>query len=108
MCLPAIRHHTSLDKAGRLLARNDARISAQRAADDCTFCDIPEAIANTRIVSERLEFTLDNLGYEFPHYPDARGRNDGQLSGQARGRGRAQTLRVTGEAAFADEGASSR
>ena len=33
------------------------------------FRDIPEAIANTRIVSERLEFTLDNLGYEFPHYP---------------------------------------
>ena len=33
------------------------------------FRDIPEAIANTRIVSERLEFTLANLGYEFPHYP---------------------------------------
>ena len=36
---------------------------------DVLFRDIPEAIANTRIVSERLEFTLDNLGYEFPHYP---------------------------------------
>ena len=33
------------------------------------FRDIPEAIANTRIVSDRLEFTLANLGYEFPHYP---------------------------------------
>ncbi len=33
------------------------------------FHDIPEAIANTRIVSERLEFTLNNLGYEFPQYP---------------------------------------
>ena len=33
------------------------------------FRDIPEAIANTRIVSERLEFTLNNLGYEFPKYP---------------------------------------
>jgi error-prone DNA polymerase len=33
------------------------------------FRDIPEAIANTRIVSNRLEFTLNNLGYEFPHYP---------------------------------------
>ena len=33
------------------------------------FRDIPEAIANTRIVSQRLEFTLNNLGYEFPHYP---------------------------------------
>ena len=33
------------------------------------FRDIPEAIANTRIVSQRLDFTLNNLGYEFPHYP---------------------------------------
>src|ERR1035441_2254391 len=33
------------------------------------FRDIPEAIANTGIVSARLDFTLDNLGYKFPHYP---------------------------------------
>src|SRR6185437_16572887 len=33
------------------------------------FRDIPEAIANTRIVSERLDFTLDKLGYEFPRFP---------------------------------------
>ena len=33
------------------------------------FRDLPEAIANTRIISQRLEFTLDHLGYEFPHYP---------------------------------------
>ncbi len=33
------------------------------------FHDIPEAVANTRIVSDRLEFSLDNLGYEFPRYP---------------------------------------
>jgi error-prone DNA polymerase len=35
----------------------------------CLFADLPEAIANTRIVSDRLEFTLDNLGYEFPYSP---------------------------------------
>jgi error-prone DNA polymerase len=67
--LTTIRHHTSLDKAGRLLTLNNARslCSAQHMA--ALFADIPEAIANTRIVSDRLEFTLDNLGYEFPHYP---------------------------------------
>ena len=52
------------------------------------FRDIPEAIANTRIVSERLEFTLDNLGYEFPHYPVPDGETHGQLSRQARRRRR--------------------
>ncbi len=64
-----IRHHTALDRAGRLLSRNNGRSlrTAQHMA--ALFCDLPEAIANTRIVSDRLEFTLDNLGYEFPHYP---------------------------------------
>ena len=67
--LTTIRHHTSLDKAGRLLAYNSSRHlrSGQQMAK--IFEDIPEAIANTRMVSDRLEFTLDNLGYEFPHYP---------------------------------------
>jgi error-prone DNA polymerase len=65
----AIRHHATLDQAGRLLARNDMR--HLRAAREMVqlFSDIPEAIANTRIVSDRLEFTLESLGYEFPHYP---------------------------------------
>jgi error-prone DNA polymerase len=63
--LTTIRHHTSLDKAGRLLSSNNSR---SLRSMQC-FADIPEAIANTRIVSDRLEFTLDNLGYEFPHYP---------------------------------------
>ena len=46
-----------------------ARRASSRAALSATFRDIPEAIANTRIVSDRLDFTLNDLGYEFPHYP---------------------------------------
>jgi error-prone DNA polymerase len=66
--LTTIRHHTTLDQAGRLLAQNNSRslYPAQHMA--ALFADIPEAIANTRIVSDRLSFTLDNLGYEFPRY----------------------------------------
>jgi len=64
--LTTIRHHTSLDKAGRLLSLNSSR---QLRCMQCLFADLPEAIANTRIVSDRLEFTLDNLGYKFPHSP---------------------------------------
>jgi len=33
------------------------------------FVDLPEAIANTVELSSRLEFTLKDLGYEFPRYP---------------------------------------
>ena len=33
------------------------------------FADLPEAITNTLELSSRLEFTLNDLGYEFPRYP---------------------------------------
>lgn len=65
----AIRHHTTLDRAGRLLAANAQRLLRPAAEIAALFRDVPEAIANTGIVSHRLQFTLNNLGYEFPHYP---------------------------------------
>ena len=67
--LTAIRYHTTVHNAGRLLSRNAlCHLRSAREMSDI-FRDIPEAIANTRIVSERLAFTLNNLGYEFPQYP---------------------------------------
>ncbi len=67
--LTTIRHHTTLDRAGRLLSRNNSRQLRSMQCMEEIFADIPEAIANTCIVSDRLEFTLDHLAYEFPHYP---------------------------------------
>ena len=67
--LTSIRHHTPLDQAGRLLALNASRTLRPARQMATLFRDIPEAIANTGIVSGRLEFTLNNLGYQFPHYP---------------------------------------
>jgi len=67
--LTTIRYHTSLDKAGRLLSGNAGRFLRTSQEMAALFRDIPDAIANTRIVSERLEFSLDNLGYEFPRFP---------------------------------------
>ena len=65
----AIRHHTTLDLAGRLLTPNSSRHLRSAAEMATLFRDVPEAIANTGIVSSRLEFSLNNLGYEFPQYP---------------------------------------
>ncbi len=67
--LTSIYHHTSLDKAGRLLTANAGRFLRAPQEMAALFGDIPDAIANTRIVSERLQFSLDDLGYEFPRYP---------------------------------------
>jgi error-prone DNA polymerase len=66
--LTTIRHHTTLDWAGRLLSSNTARELRHPRQMAALFADIPEAIDNTRMVSDRLEFTLNDLGYEFPRY----------------------------------------
>jgi error-prone DNA polymerase len=65
----AIRHGVTLDRAGCMLSQNNARMLRLPRQMSVLFRDIPESIANTRIVSERLDFTLANLGYEFPRYP---------------------------------------
>ena len=65
----ALHHHQTLATAGRLLARNSERYvkSPEQMAE--LFSDLPEAIANTLVLSARLEFKLSELGYEFPRYP---------------------------------------
>jgi len=65
----ALHHHRTLATAGRLLSRNSERHLKSAADMRALFADLPEAIANTLALSARLEFTLDDLGYEFPRYP---------------------------------------
>jgi error-prone DNA polymerase len=65
----ALQHHRTLATAGRLLARNAERYVKPAAAMRALFADLPQAIANTLELSARLEFTLNDLGYEFPRYP---------------------------------------
>jgi error-prone DNA polymerase len=63
-----IRNHVRLETAGRLLAQNSERHLKSGKAMCELFADVPEAIANTLELSTRLEFTLEDLGYEFPKY----------------------------------------
>jgi error-prone DNA polymerase len=65
----AIRHHRTLSTAGRLLSRNAERHLKSPQEMQQLFADLPEAIHNTLELSSRLEFTLNDLGYEFPRYP---------------------------------------
>ena len=64
-----VRAHTHLDAAGRLLALNEERHLNTPERMARLFADRPEAITNTVRLAERLQFTLENLGYEFPRYP---------------------------------------
>jgi error-prone DNA polymerase len=65
----ALRHKRTLMTAGRLLARNSERHIKMPEEMSALFADLPEAIANTTELSSRLEFKLNDLGYEFPRYP---------------------------------------
>jgi error-prone DNA polymerase len=67
--LTCIRNHVRLETAGRLLAKNSERFLKPASVMCKLFADLPEAIANTAELSSRLEFTLKDLGYEFPKYP---------------------------------------
>src|SRR5947208_3172899 len=64
-----IREHTHLDLAGKLLTQNAERHLKSDAEMCAIFRDLPDAITNTERLAERLEFLLQNIGYEFPEYP---------------------------------------
>src|SRR5437667_5630569 len=63
-----IRNHVRLETAGRLLALNSERHVKSPKEMAQLFADLPEAIVNTVELSSRLEFTMQDLGYEFPKY----------------------------------------
>jgi error-prone DNA polymerase len=65
----AVRHHTDLENAGRLLTLNGQRHLRDAREMAARFSDLPQAIANTVTLSDRLQFELNDLGYEFPRYP---------------------------------------
>lgn len=63
-----LRHHCTLDEAGFALAPNSqSYLKGEREMREL-FRDLPEAIDETARIAERLEFTLEDLGYEFPSY----------------------------------------
>jgi len=77
--LTCVRHHTTLDAAGRLLANNSERHVKSPREMSALFADLPEAIANTLSLSSRIEFSLKDLGYEFPKYPVPQGHTMNSL-----------------------------
>src|SRR5207237_10084773 len=64
-----IREHTHLDLAGKLLTQNGERHLKTDAEMRAIFRDLPDAVTNTERLAERLDFSLENIGYEFPDFP---------------------------------------
>jgi error-prone DNA polymerase len=70
-----IREHTHLDAAGTRLTKNAERHLKNAAEMTALFRDQPDALTNTLRLAERLQFSLENLGYDFPDYPVPEGHS---------------------------------
>ncbi|MEM9293741.1 MAG: error-prone DNA polymerase [Acidobacteriota bacterium] len=67
--LTCLRHHVTLDTAGRRLSpQGEAQL---KSADEMArlFADQPGALAASHELAQRLTFTLAQLGYRFPDFP---------------------------------------
>src|SRR5258707_2659214 len=62
------RHHTHLDLAGQLLEPNTERHLKNADTMYALFSDLPQAVANSVAIANEIDFTLENLGYEFPRF----------------------------------------
>jgi error-prone DNA polymerase len=67
--LTCIKNGRNLDSAGRLLHPNRERYIKTAAQMSRLFADLPEAIDTSVELASKLDFTLADLGYEFPDYP---------------------------------------
>jgi error-prone DNA polymerase len=70
--MTAIRHKTTVAKAGHLLHPNAERHLKSPAQMQRLFARWPHAITAAREVADRCDFSLDELRYEYPEeiYPD--------------------------------------
>ena len=73
--LTCARFHTHLDVAGQLLSLNGARCLKNARQMQRLFAQWPDAVTNTVRLAERLNFSLENLGYEFPRYRTPEGES---------------------------------
>jgi error-prone DNA polymerase len=67
--LTCIHHHTDLMQAGKRLAPNAERYLKSPGEMTALFGDHPDAVARTRELADRLQYTMADLGYRFPDYP---------------------------------------
>jgi error-prone DNA polymerase len=74
--LTTIREGTTLDAAGRRLAANAERYLKPAAQMMRLFADQPEAVRESLALAERLQFTMNDLGYRFPTYPVPSGETE--------------------------------
>ena len=64
-----IKNHTTIYNAGKLLSENSERYLKPEREMRELFADHPEAIDTTVEIASRVDFSMDELSYQFPDYP---------------------------------------
>lgn len=63
-----IKNHTTIYDVGKLLSENSERYLKPRRQMLDLFADIPEAVDITQEITDRVQFSMDELSYSFPTY----------------------------------------
>jgi error-prone DNA polymerase len=64
-----IKNHCTLHEAGKLVAENSERYLKTEAQMLDLFEDYPDAVGRTREIADRVNFSMDEIGYTFPDFP---------------------------------------
>ncbi|MCP3734030.1 error-prone DNA polymerase [Sphingomonas sp. RP10(2022)] len=67
--LTCIREGTTIQAAGRRLAANAERHLKSGREMARLFADLPQAVAESIAILDRIDFALTDLAYEYPHEP---------------------------------------
>lgn len=77
--LTCIGRHTSLDEAGQLLRTNSEYYLKSPAQMASLFADLPQAIANTRLIAQRCNVELDLSAHRLPRLAPPSGETPSSL-----------------------------
>src|SRR5687767_8082050 len=64
-----IKNHCTIYEAGKLLSQNSERYLKSEKQMRALFDDYPEAVDLTAEIASRVDFSMDELSYNFPDYP---------------------------------------
>ena len=74
--LTCVKEKLPITEAGILLNSNGERHMKTSEQMSRLFADLPDAVGNTYDLAQRLQFTLHDLGYQFPRYPVPPGESE--------------------------------
>ena len=63
-----IKNHTTIYEAGKVLSENSERYLKPEKQMLALFADLPEAVERTAEIAARINFSMDELSYNFPDY----------------------------------------